>query len=44
MLKFEFCKSDKMRIYQLISSPEAHEKNSGKTFKTDGDVPGCTST
>ena len=33
-MKFEFRKSDKVRIYQLISSLETHEKKSGKTFKT----------
>ena len=27
MLKFEFRKIDKMRIYRLISSPEINEKN-----------------
>ena len=34
MLKFEFRKSDKMRIYSLDSSPETPEKKSGKDFKT----------
>ena len=27
VLKFEFCKNDKMRLYQLVSSPETNEKN-----------------
>ncbi len=27
MVKFEFRKSDKFRMYQLVSSPETHEKN-----------------
>ena len=33
-MKFEFRKSDKMRTYWLVSSPETYEKKSGKTFKT----------
>ena len=33
MLKFELRKSDKMRIYRLVSSPKTHEKKSAKTLK-----------
>ncbi len=33
MLKFELRNSDKMRIYRLVSSPETHEKKSGKALK-----------
>ena len=34
VLKFEFRKSDKMRINRIISSPETREKKSATTFKT----------
>ena len=33
-MKFEFCKIDRIRSDQLVSSSETHEKKSGKTFKT----------
>ncbi len=33
MLRFELRKSDKMRIYSLISRPETHEIKSGKALK-----------
>ncbi len=33
-MKCEFCKSDKMRIYRLVSRPKTHEKKSAKTLKT----------
>ena len=33
MLKFEFRKSDKMRIYRLVYRPKTHERKSAKTLK-----------
>ena len=33
-MKFEFRKSDKTRIYRLVSSPETHEKkNHGRLLR-----------
>ncbi len=33
-VKFEFLKNDKIRIYQLVSSPETHGQKSVNIFKT----------
>ena len=34
VLKFEFCKNQKMRIYQLIPRPETYGNQQANTFKT----------